>query len=213
MEIDIKGVCVAPFKCKPKTFNMVVPTFNGGAKLEVFINCFLAQSSDDWQLTVISDGREPETEKIMEKYPQDNISYHYLDVRYNDWGHTPREYGIYQSDAEWTLMSGFDNYYVPTFIEEFGKAAKTSDCDFIFCDFITNHVIGGGSYNGHIDSKLLCGSIDIGNFTVRTPLLKEVGFKSRAYAADWELVDSLIPVIEKRGTHILKIEQVLYVHN
>jgi hypothetical protein len=196
-------------------FHIVIPTWGGGPKLDVIANCFLAQTCQDYHLSIISDGPEPETCKQLERYYDNKkISYYQLDKRYNDWGHTPREYGIYQSDCRFTIMSGYDNYYVPTFIEEFKKVVLyNGPVKFVFCNMIHNHIIGGLPYNGHIDSKLECGSIDIGNFATNTELLKMVGFKSKSFAADWDLVESLIPHLKTSNNSIIKIPQTLYVHN
>lgn len=198
-----------------RMFHIVIPTYGGGPKLEVIVNCFLAQTCQDYHISIVSDGPEQETAKQLERYYDiENFSYYHLDKRYNDWGHTPREFGIYQSNCEFTLMSGYDNYYVPTFIEEFKKAARfTSNVKFIFCDMIHNHVINGSSYNGHIDSVLESGRIDIGNFATNTDLLKLVGYKSRSYAADWDLVESLIPYLKQPENNIIKIPKTLYIHN
>lgn len=214
MEIKNIGTCLKSIVGGDRLFNIVVPTYNGGSKLEVIINCFLSQTSKNWQLTIVSDGREPDTENIMEKYPQDNISYHHLHTRYNDWGHTPREYGIYQSESPWTILTGFDNYYVPTFLETFESISKEyPNCEFMFCDFILNHLRNGIPYNGYVNSKMEVNYIDIGNFATSTSILKEVGFKSREFVADWKLVESIIPVLKRRKSLVLKIPQTLYIHN
>lgn len=208
------GTLIKPIIGNDRLFNIVIPTYEGSHKLEVIINSFLSQTDNNWQLTIVSDGKEPETEQIISKYDYDNISYYHMNHRHNDWGHTPREFGLVQSNSEWTILTGFDNYYVPTFIEQFKKAASSNHTvDMIFCDFILNHIRDGYPYNGYINSKLEVNYIDIGNFATRTSLLKEVGFKWRNYAADWTLVQHLMTQIENRNTVIVKIPQTLYIHN
>jgi glycosyltransferase involved in cell wall biosynthesis len=210
------GTCIKRTTCDNKRFNIVVPTYNHKHKLEVIINCFLSQTVSDWMLTIVSDGPpDIEYNTIIERYSDiDNISFHYLHKRYNDWGHTPREYGLYQGDSEWTVMTGYDNYYVPTFIEEFSRVSQNIDnCEFIFCDLIHNHLRDGISYNKYMDSKLEVDHIDIGNFATKTSTLREVGFPFRSFAADWELVKVLKSVISEKGGNIVKLNQTLYVHN
>jgi hypothetical protein len=182
--------------------------------LDVIINCFLSQTSNNWNITIVSDGFDSNLYKFVDRYEHDNISFHTLKKRYNDWGHTPREYGIYQSDCEYTIMTGFDNYYVPTFIEEFDKATKIfENVDMVFCDFVLNHLRDNIPYNGYIESKLEVNFIDIGNFATKTSLLKNVGFKWRNFAADWSLVEELKRKIPERNSKIVKIPQTLYIHN
>ncbi len=210
------GTCIKESTCGNKMFNVVVPTFNHKHKLEVIINCFLSQTLDEWAMTVVSDGpADIEYNRVIERYSDiNNISFHCMDKRYNDWGHTPREYGLYQGDSEWTIMTGYDNYYVPTFIEEFTRVSKTTNnCEFIFCDFILNHLRDGIPYNKYINSKLEVGEIDIGNFAVKTSTLREVGFTFREFAADWELVKALRSVIFNKQGNVVKLNQTLYVHN
>jgi len=187
MEPERIGRCLIAKHCLGKALNFVVPTYQGGHKLDVMINCLLAQSSNNWSLTVISDGPEPETLEQMKKYEKyDNISYHQTYVRHNDWGHTPREYGMLQSDALFTIMTGFDNYYVPLFVEIFERHFQ-DDVDFVYCDFVLDHAQFGVKYDKYKNSQLKPGDIDIGNFATRTTLIQEVGYTSRAFAADWEV--------------------------
>jgi len=200
-----------------KMFNIVVPTYEGATKLEVFINCFLSQSCDDWHLTIVSDGPEPETLEQLQKYKDcHQISYYQTDKRCNDWGHTPREFGMLQSDCEFTIMTGFDNYYVPLFIEIFKNAyieKHAENIDMMFCNFVLDHPREGIKYNGFIDSSPDVNFIDIGSFALRTEILKVVGFKFRSYAADAELVEAAKNYININNRAILKIPQTLYVHN
>ena len=207
------GRCIRCHKVTNK-FNIVIPTYKPDCMLDVIINCFLAQTSNNWNITVVFDGVDDKLQQFVDRYPQDNISFHVLHDRYNDWGHTPREYGIYQSDCEYTIMTGFDNYYVPTFIEEFDKATNSFESvDMVFCDFVLNHLRDGIPYNGYIKSKLEVNYIDIGNFATKTSLLNDVGFKWRNFAADWSLVEELKKVISSREGVVVKIPQTLYVHN
>lgn len=212
MNLSEIGQCLIPLKCPQKSLNFVVPTYQGGHKLDVMVNCLLSQSSDDWSLTVISDGPDLKTFEQMSKYEHNNISYHETFVRHNDWGHTPREYGMLHSKDLFTVMTGFDNYYVPLFVEIFRNHFQP-DVDFVYCDFVLDHAQFGIKYEKYKNSQLKPGDIDIGNFATRTSLIQEVGYTSRAFAADWEVVQQLVPIINGRGRKIVKINQTLYVHN
>jgi len=198
-----------------KKFHIVVPTYEGGTQLEVFINCFLSQTCQDFHLTVVSDGPEPDTEERMMKYwYMPNVSYYAMDVRHNDFGHTPREYGLGLSSCKYTIMSGFDNYYVPEFLERFDAIDNEYErVGFIYCDFVLDHVRNGVRYNGHIDAKIMCDNIDIGCYACNTEVAKRVGFKFRSFAADWEFVAAVTPVLKTNNYSTIKIPQTLYVHN
>lgn len=216
MEITSKLTLHSSYKPdNNKLFHIVIPTFNGGYKLEVIINCLLAQTCQDFHMSVISDGYEATTYSQLEKYFDiSNFSYFSTDKRYNDYGHTPRELGMLSSNCRYTVMTGFDNYYVPIFVEEFQRACLSDEhIGFVFCDFLLDHVREGRKYNKYVDSKLEVNYIDIGNVAIKTSILHSVGFKWREYAADWKLVEASLPVLKAKGESVLKIPKTLYAHN
>lgn len=198
-----------------KLFHIVIPTYGGGPKLEVMINCLLAQTSQNYHMSIISDGYEAATFFQLEKYFNiPNFSYFSTDVRYNNYGHTPRELGMISSDCKYTIMTGYDNYYVPIFIEQFEQVCNSEDdVGFVFCDFVLDHVRDGRRYNKYMDSKVQPDHIDIGNFAAETQFIKQVGLKVNEYAADWHLVNDLIPLLAMSARKIIKIPQTLYIHN
>jgi len=197
-----------------KLFNFVIPTYKGSTKLEVIINCLLSQTRSNYHITIVSDGSEEETETQLKKYEeQECFSYYQTLQRFNDYGHSPRLAGLYTSNCEYTIMSGFDNYYVPLFCEIFEQAHHFHNPGLMFCDFLLDHPRDGLKYNKYIDSKLEINHIDIGNFAAKTKLIKEVGLNVKEYAADWDLVSKLTPIINKNHLSIVKIPQTLYVHN
>lgn len=177
------------------------------------------QTSDDWCMTIVSDGPEKDTlQRLIERSRRgelERVRYYSLSQRYNDWGHTPREFGMLQSESKYTIMSGFDNYYVPTFIETFKRYALAyKQPEMIFCNFILSHQRDGVPYT-LIESEPKVGYIDIGSFATKTQTLKRLGFKSRAYAADGELAVRILKYVKDNeiNSGCVKINQTLYVHN
>ena len=66
--------------------------------------------------------------------------YHHTDHTFGDFGHSPREFGLGHSTGDWIILTNDDNYYVPTFIEEFTKVAESSeDAGLIYCDMSHNN--------------------------------------------------------------------------
>jgi glycosyltransferase involved in cell wall biosynthesis len=198
-----------------KLFNFVIPTYKGGAKLEVIINCLLAQTADDYHITIVSDGEEPETEKQLEKYfNHEQFSYYHTDQRYNDYGHSPRLAGLYTSNCKYSIMTGFDNYYVPIFVERFKAAAMSQpNVDLIFCDFVLDHVRENRKYNKYIDARLEVNYVDFGCVAIDTQLAKSIGIDITQYAADWYMVNQALNKINTNNHNVVKIPQTLYVHN
>ena len=68
----------------------------------------------------------------------DKIKFTELPGPHNDWGHTPRQFGLDNASEEWVVMSGDDNYYTPNFVSEF-TSKMDNTTNFIYCDMLHNH--------------------------------------------------------------------------
>jgi len=202
-------------KSDDKLFNFIIPTFTGGYKLDVIINCLLAQTKQNLHITVVSDGIERDTERQLQRYFDiENFTYCSTNKRYNDYGHTPRLAGLKNSKSKFSIMTGFDNYYVPTFVECFEHAYNTDKtAALIFCDFVLDHPRDGRCYNGYVNAKVEVNYLDFGCYAIDTEIANTVGIKIHEYAADWHLIADSLPVINKQKRQVLKIPQTLYVHN
>jgi glycosyltransferase involved in cell wall biosynthesis len=55
-----KGYIVKKALSGDKKFNIVIPTYEHKYKLDVIINCFLAQTFEDWVMTIVCDGEPDE---------------------------------------------------------------------------------------------------------------------------------------------------------
>ena len=180
------------------------------AHISLLINAMLCQSANNWKLTLVSDGHDVPTEKLVSIYSgeQESIQYLHTDKTYGDFGHTPREFGLERATGDWIILTSDDNYYVPTFIEEFTKVAESSeDVGFIFCDMNHDH------HDYQPERTVLQEQhIDMGCFAVRSDIAKSVGFTSKRMQADW---DYICAIMEKHGNEFktIKIEKVLFVHN
>ena len=90
------------------------------ASIEVMVNCFRAQTSGAWRLTIVSDGPDARAEAVVRRYAREEaLRFLATDRAYGDHGHTPREVGLHAdaSPPPWTVLTGVDNYYVPLFVE------------------------------------------------------------------------------------------------
>jgi hypothetical protein len=179
------------------------------AHINLLINAMLCQSSDNWKLTLVSDGDDKPTEKLVSLYSEDgNIQYLHTEHTFGDYGHSPREFGLGHSTGDWIILTSDDNYYAPTFIEEFTKAAESSeDVGFIYCDM--NH-----DHHDYVpeQTRLEEQHIDMGCVAVRSDIAKEVGFLSKRMQADWDFISE---IMQKHGNEFetKKIDKVLFVHN
>jgi hypothetical protein len=165
-----------------------------------------AQTDQDWTATVVVDGLE-QSDKVrllIHEYDNPKIRMRILKDRSNDWGHTPRELGKQLSEAQYIIMTGDDNYYVPTFVSELKEATKGNP-GLVYWDMVHNHY----DYQLFVCSPGF-NQIDIGAFATRTDLAKQLGLGT-SYAADGEYVEAFKSKFpdEKK----VKIKKVLFVHN
>ena len=67
--------------------HVIAVSYKSFGALKVFVQSWINQTSDDWVLTVIHDGKNKEFDNIMEKYSQlykDQIFFLSTDKRFND---------------------------------------------------------------------------------------------------------------------------------
>lgn len=192
------------------TFEFIIPTYNRPNNLLCVISSITSQTVPNWKVHVVSDcSPEGSLDKIINFYKEDDrIKFTFLPKRYNDWGHTPRNYGLENSTEEWVIMTGDDNYYVPTFLEHFSKAVDPNT-NFIYCNMIHSHF----AYSELIDSKPWTGRIDIGNFASRSKFSKELRLDTGAFCADGKFVEEFTQRFCPNGQFMKKIDYALYVHN
>lgn len=189
------------------TVELVLPTYDRTKELKLALASLVAQTDGDWLAHVVIDSHETApAEAIVKEFNDSRIRYTYLDKRYNDWGHTPREYGKMASGADYVVMTGDDCYYVPVFIEELKKAINENDNpEFIYWDMIHSHY----GYTLFKTSPWIS-HIDMGAFATRIDIAKQIVL-GKGYAADGEFVMEMkdkFPNITQ-----LKINKVLFVHN
>ena len=187
----------------------IIPTYNRPHHLMCTISSIMAQRSDKWKIHVVADcPPEGSMDKIMEYFKGDErIKFTILPERFNDWGHTPRNYGLQHATEEWVLMTGEDNYYTPVFVDHFLNAVEPST-HFVYCDMIHNWT----NYQYlHIKCKPKLGMIDVGNFMVRRKFAKQLKLNPKIEQADGIFVEeylSKFPVGK-----VAYVPKPLYVHN
>ena len=187
----------------------IIPTYNRPNHLMCLLNSLCAQRSDKWSAHVIADcPPEGSLDKIMD-YFKDNkkIRFTILPERYNDWGHTPRNYGVEHSKEEWIIMTGEDNYYVPVFVDTF-LSVVTQKVGFVFCNMVHNWK--NFEYIG-IDCEPSWGKIDIGNFMIKRKFAKQMKLNPSIEQADGIYVEEF--KLKFPNIQIIKIHKILYIHN
>lgn len=189
----------------------IIPTYNRTDFLMCTINSIMAQRSDRWKIHVVADCPPVGTlDKIMNYFKGDErIDFTILPERYNDWGHTPRNYGLQVANEDWVVMTGEDNYYMPVFVDHFLDIADhNSKAHFVFCNMVHNWT----NFQYYtINCEPSWGKIDIGNFMIKRENAQQMRLNPQIAQADGVFVEEYL----KKFTdgEVVKINKTLYVHN
>jgi hypothetical protein len=185
--------------------------------LEVAIRSFRLQTSPDWTLHIVYDGKAPQgIIDIVSLYLKDGsredkrIHFYESPERYQKYGHPNRRtmlQSIECNPRDFILMSNDDNYYVPRFVE-FMNGAIDQKTGIVYCDTVHSHA----EYNYH-NSELRENCIDMGAFMVRADIAKSVGFNHDHFSADGTYAEECNAAIKKRGLRAVKVKKALFVHN
>jgi glycosyltransferase involved in cell wall biosynthesis len=187
----------------------IIPTYNRPDHLMCTINSIVAQTSDKWKIHVVADcPPEGTLDKVMKYFEgDDRIKFTILPERYNDWGHTPRNYGAQHATEDWIVMTGEDNYYVPIFVDNFLSSVNPK-VGLVFCDMVHNWT---NFQYAAISCEPVWGRIDIGNFMIRRKLSKQLKLDTKMDQADGKYIEEF--KIKFPQQTIIKIPKILYVHN
>jgi glycosyltransferase involved in cell wall biosynthesis len=188
----------------------IIPTYSRTNHLFTIVCSLLSQSNPNWKAHIVGDCVPNENLELIHSFlnvvNDDRIKFTNLPERYNDWGHTPRNYGLKESKEEWTIMTGEDNYYVPTFVENMLGVTKGNH--FVYCQMVHNWI--KDDYVP-VNCELKFGHIDIGCYMFKTNMGNKIKLDTTFAESDWKFVtdfSSKYP-LAKFG----KVDKLLYVHN
>jgi hypothetical protein len=214
---------------KPSRFlTIVAPVFKKLNCIHIICNAFLLQTDPSWNLILVHDGEDcPEANNIANQYTKDPRINYYSIPQGNCWGHNCRNFGLYKTTTEWVVLSGHDNYYVPTFVESLESFLDRNNhkLDLVYWNMIHNYyrynfskppeactIDPSGPDPYFLPQTELQGSkIDIGCFAVRTKIaVKSRGLRQNHPATDWAYLHKILKTPNIRTA---RINRCLYVHN
>lgn len=192
----------------------IVPTYDRPDALMCLIASLKAQTCPNWFCQIISDGAPmSQFRKVLHYIAGDaRFSFETLKQRSDDWGHTPRNHGLSMAAGEWVCMTGEDNYYVPTFVDEV-LAAANHQVKFIYCNMVHNYSASKNPLEQPyiaIECAPRWGKIDIGNAVFRTELAQLMTLDVTKETADGYYIEEYV---SRFPGMIVKIPKLLYVHN
>ena len=188
----------------------IIPTYSRVNHLITLIGSLMAQLNPNWKAHIVADcppeDIQNKIKSVVDFFNDKRIKLTILPDRYNDWGHTPRQYGLNNATEEWVIMTGEDNYYTPEFVNSMLIQAKNQH--FVYCDMVHNWI---NQEYIPIKTKLNLGHIDIGAFMVKTNMAQKIKLRVTEEWADWYFVEEFVNKF--KHANIKKVNKVLYVHN
>lgn len=188
----------------------IIPTYSRVSHLLTILGSLKAQTNQNWKAHVVADcppySIKEYMKKMIEFLDDERIVLTFTENRYNDWGHTPRNIGLENATEDWVIMTGEDNYYVPTFVENFLNAISEST-HFVFCNMVHNW---NRDQYVSVDCQPSYGKIDMGNFMTKTEFAKQMKLDVTLISADAKFVDEYLKNFKGE---VVKIDKFLYVHN
>jgi len=183
----------------------IIPTFHRPNELKCLLYSLVSQKDEDWTAHVVIDNPNDKENKTLVKEMYDNrIYYSLMEKRYNDWGHSLRQYAKEKSKSQYVVLTCDDNYYMPTFVSEVKFASKEFP-GMVYCDMIHSH------YKYHYFKCVPAfNQIDMGAFAIRTELAKQITMKT-VFAADGLFVEDFKTMFPNEK--MIRIDKVLFVHN
>jgi glycosyltransferase involved in cell wall biosynthesis len=185
----------------------IIPTWERPEELKVLLQSLMVQTNPNWTGHVVIDGLTNDYREVKDIYQnEDRVRFSHITGPNNDWGHSARNYGLDEAKEEFIVMTGDDNYYVPTFVQNFLTEGELGR-DLVYCDML--HDLKRDSYQP-IKCKIVEGFIDIGNFMTRKSIIGDLRLITDSYQADFKFVNY---INKHKTSKVGKIDKILYVHN
>jgi len=105
-------------------FSIILPTYNRADLLPKAIESVLSQNFNDWELLIIDDASNDQTEEVANRYNEARIQY--LKNERNIERSASRNRGINVAKGKYICFLDSDDYYLENHLEEFYKFIESS---------------------------------------------------------------------------------------
>lgn len=178
--------------------SIIIPTYNRSTTIEKTIESFIAQTYPHWEMLVVDDHSQDNTQDIITKYSTRDKRIHYLLNERTKGAQGARNTGIIHANNDWVCLFDSDDIVYPRFLEKL--VDKINDnIDVVTCyaqsDNVKNNhkslLTWGGE--GNIMEELYDGQVYINfdNTLVRRQKLMDIN-----------LLDEDCPSFQEFDTHL-----------
>ena len=200
-------------------FSIILPTYNQSSFLKKSINSVLTQTFENWELIIIDNFSDDETENVIKKY--DDIRIKYFKFNNNKNIAKSRNFGIKKAVSDWISFIDSDDVWFKDKLKITKKYIEKKNADFYFHDlnFLNKRVF---FYRKKISDKSQSlikpymkhfayygNGIGQSSVTVKKDLLAKINFISENKKKfSWEDFDTWLK-LSKLNIEIFRIPKVL----
>ena len=160
---------------------IITPTYNRPQLLREAIESVLAQSYQEWEQVVVSDGHDPRVEALVASFGDPRIRYTYT-YRFSVMGNYQRNYALKRATGEYVFYLDDDNVIYPECLRQMVAGFTSDDVGYVVSPI-------------HYGKGLMCPTpnfrhqeIDLLNHMVRRRLVERVWGQTVRYSADYFLI-------------------------
>jgi len=165
----------------PKLSIIAVTYGHTQAQIDSFINSFLSQINEDWEMLICHDGPNEELKNKIANYKDGRIKWIEFPIRRGFWGHPMRKDALNLVTSPWIHWTNMDNTYCPRFVDIMLSEAENNLVDIQGC-WIAHNYGCQSPESGEpmvpysiLRTKFHLNRIDWCGFIMKTDLAKKVG--------------------------------------
>ncbi len=190
---------------------VIVVAYKRAIPLRMLIDCFMVQTSQSWELSIIHDGPAPdEVCEVIGLYEDKRIKWYQSAKREGNYGHPNRKKlleNLSISQDDFVLITNDDNYYTPNFVATVLNN-NTKSVGMVYWNMLHNYY----SYDV-LNTQPRINNIDMGAFAVRGTIAKKVGFNSTKFEADGIYCEAVVRYCQENKYRVMKLDKIMFIHN
>jgi glycosyltransferase involved in cell wall biosynthesis len=186
-------------------FSVIIPTYNNADRLPEAVNSILNQDFEGWELIIIDDGSEDNTEEILTPFLADNRIIYYKQV--NKGVTSARNAGAKRASGDYITFLDSDDKVTSNWLSDFFELSESSDSSgYLSCGYYRN---GNRSY-----PKTVPGISDFkysslaGSFAIKREVFENIGGYDATLkqSENWEMTARAVEYCNNKGLSILYVD-------